>query len=174
MKKIKKVFFLCWVATFVFGFRSESNSQNVAAYTDYKGNLQVFDGGMYKQLEYLPVKDYKYGAAGVAYIDNKNDFKIYSNGATISMVNAADFQYDVTDYLIAFKVGNVLYAFDRGQKKTLCYYNSIMAVNDSLLAYFDDSKILSMLITMARLSTWKIPTSINLNRSRPVLTLLHG
>lgn len=140
MKKNKKLFFLCWVATFVFGFRSESNSQNVAAYTDYKGNLQVFDGGMYKQLEYLPVKDYKYGAAGVAYIDNKNDFKIYSNGATISMVNAADFQYDVTDYLIAFKVGNVLYAFDRGQKKTLCYYNSIMAVNDSLLAYFDDSK----------------------------------
>ena len=129
------------ILIFMSFFHSKTSGQNLAAYTDYRGNLQVFDGGLYRQLEYLPVKDYKYsGGGGVAYIDNKNDFKIYSNGATISMVNAADFQYDVTDYLITFKVGNVLYAFDRGQKKTLCYYNSIMAVNDSVIAYFDDSK----------------------------------
>lgn len=115
-------------------------AQNVAAYTDYKGNLQVFDGGIFRQLEYLPVTDYKYGGTSVAYIDNKNDFRVYSNGATITMLNAADFSYYVTNYLISFRVGNVLYAFDKGAKRTLCYYTSILAVNDSVLAYFDDSK----------------------------------
>ena len=119
---------------------SDLFAQNVAAYADYKGNLQVFDGGLFRELEYLPVKSYKYAGNTVAYIDNKNDFRIYSNGSTITMVNAADFSYNVTDYLVSFKVGDVLYAFDRGEKKTLCYYNTIYTVNDSVLAFFDDSK----------------------------------
>ncbi len=121
-------------------FYSKSSGQNIAAYTDYKGNLQVFDGGMYRQLEYLPVKDYKFGGSSVAYIDNKNDFKIYTNGTTINLLNAADFLYIVTDYLIPFKVGGVLYVFDRGEKRTLTYYSNLMGANDSLLAYFDFAK----------------------------------
>lgn len=117
-----------------------TSGQNLAAYTDYRGNLQVFDGGLFRQLEYLPVRDYKYGGTAVAYVDNKNDFRIYSNGVTSTMLNAADFSYTVTDYLISFNVGRVLYTFDRGEKRTLCYYNSLTAINDSILAFFDDSK----------------------------------
>lgn len=115
-------------------------AQNLAAYPDYRGNLQVFDDGVFRELEYLPVRNYKYAGNSVAYIDNKNDFRVYSNGATITMVNAADFTYNVTDYLISFKVGDVLYAFDKGEKRTLCYYNTMYAINDSILAFFDDSK----------------------------------
>ncbi|HQV99495.1 MAG TPA: hypothetical protein PLZ91_04170 [Bacteroidia bacterium] len=121
-------------------FGGEVNAQNVAAYPDNRGNLQVFDGGLFRELEYLPVRNYKYAGNSVAYIDNKNDFRIYSNGSTITMLNAADFSYNVTDYLISFKVGQVLYAFDKGEKRTLCYYNSMYAVNDSILAFFDDSR----------------------------------
>jgi hypothetical protein len=121
-------------------FSLRSGAQNLAAFTDYRGNLQVFEGGLTRQLEYLPVKSYKYGGNVVAYIDNKNDFKVYYDGQSINLLNAADFSYNVTNYLVSFKVGNVLYAFDNGAKKTLCYYNSISVVNDSILAYFDDSK----------------------------------
>ena len=132
--------FFAALVVFIIGFTFHSSAQNIAAYTDYRGYLNVFDNGQYRQLEYLPVSSYKYGGSGVAYVDNKNDFRVYANGQTISMLNAADFSYYVTDNLIAFKVGAVLYAFDRGEKKTLCYYTTIMTVNDSVLAYFDDSR----------------------------------
>ena len=125
---------------FLFLFLNNSKAQDITAYTDYRGNLQVFDRGIYRQLEFIKVSNYKIGGNSVAYVDNKNDFKIYYDGQTFPLVNAADFSYYVTDYLTAFRVGNVLYAFDKGEKKTLCYYTSILLVNDSLLAFFDESK----------------------------------
>ncbi len=129
------LFFLIAICTVKATF-----SQDLSAYTDYRGNLQVFDKGLYRQIEYLPVKSYKIGGNSVAFIDNKNDFKIYYDGQTFPLVNAADFSYFVTDNITAFRVGQVLYAFDKGEKKTLCYYDSIMVVNDSVLVYFDESQ----------------------------------
>lgn len=115
-------------------------AQNISAYTDYRGYLQAFDDGMFNQLEYMPVNSYKFGRSVIAYVDNKNDFKIYYKGKSTYQLNAADFQYQVSDYLVAYKVGSVLYVFDSGEKKLLSYYNSIVVLDDSLLAYFDDSK----------------------------------
>ncbi len=137
---LRKKYYCLIFFSFLFVFFNNCKSQDVTAYTDYRGNLQVFDRGLFRQIEYIKVANYKIGGNTVAYIDNKNDFKIYYDGQTFPMVNAADFSYFVTDYLTAFRVGNVLYAFDKGEKKTLCYYTSILIVNDSLLAYFDDAQ----------------------------------
>lgn len=136
----RKKHFFYLVLLLLFLFINNCKSQDITAYTDYRGRLQVFDRGLLRQIEYLKVTNYKIGGNTVAYIDNKNDFKIYYDGQTFPLVNAADFSYFMTDYLTAFRVGNVLYAFDKGEKKTLCYYTSILIVNDSLLAYFDDSQ----------------------------------
>ncbi len=95
---------------------------------------------MFYQLEYLPVKSYKFSRTSIAYIDNRSDFKIYYKGKSIYQLNAVDFSYNVSDYLVAYKVGSVLYVFDRGEKKILTYYNSQVVLSDSLLAFFDDSK----------------------------------
>jgi hypothetical protein len=113
----------------------------VTAYTDYRGNLQVFDRGLLREIEYLPVKNYKIGGNCIAYIDNKSDFNIYYDGHKIPMLNAVDFRYYVSDNLVVFKVGDVLYTFDQGEKKTLCYYTSktMMTFNDSVIAYYDDA-----------------------------------
>ena len=116
------------------------SAQNMSAYTDYRGYLQGFDNGMIKQLEYMPVKSYKISKGVIAYVDNRNDFKVYYNGKSIYQLNAADFSYEVSDYLVAYRVGRVLYVFDRGEKKLLSYYNSLVTLNDSILSYFDDSK----------------------------------
>ena len=123
-----------------YALTSDLSAQDLTAYSDYRDYLYVFDRGMYKQVEYLPVKSYKVGGQTVAYIDNKNDFKIYYDGQSINLLNAADFSYYMTNYLTSFLVGNVLYVFDRGEKKTLCYYTAIMTVNDSVLVWFDDSQ----------------------------------
>ncbi len=114
-------------------------AQDVTAFPDNRNNLQVFDRGLSKQLEYLPVKSYKIGGNSIAYIDNKNDFKIYYDGQTIQLLNAADFYYEVTNNLTIFSVGAVLYVFDKGEKKTLCYYTGYTSANDSILAYYDIS-----------------------------------
>lgn len=137
----KTTFIQTLILTFIISlnYSLSLHAQNISAYTDYRGYLQAFDNGMFKQLEYLPPKSYKFGASSVAYIDNRSDFKIYYKGQTYPQINAADFSYFMTDYLVAFKVGSVLYIFDDGNRKTLSYYNSIVAVNDSVMAYFDDS-----------------------------------
>lgn len=127
------------IVSFFFLATTSVSSQNLTAYTDYRGYLQSFDNGVFRQLEYLPVKSYKTGGSSIAYIDTKNDFKIYYQGQVYPQVNAADFSYFMTDYLVAYKVGSVLYVFDNGVRKTLSYYNSIVTVNDSVMAYFDDS-----------------------------------
>lgn len=115
-------------------------AQEVTAYMDFQGKLQVFDRGFLRQAEYLPVKSYKIGGNTIAYVDHKNDFTVFYDGQKIPLVNAADFSYSVTNNITAFKVGNVLYAFDKGEKKTLSYYNSIFAVNDSVLVFFDEAE----------------------------------
>src|SRR4051812_29916326 len=85
--------------------------QEITAYTDNRDNLQVFDRELFRQIEYLPVNSYKIGGNAIAYIDNKNDFKIYYDGQSINLLNAADFSYQVTNNLIAFRVGAVQYVF---------------------------------------------------------------
>ncbi len=136
MKKFSCLVFLLFICIHEF----QLSAQDVTAYTDYKGNLQVFDKGLLREIEYLPVSSYKVGGNAIAYIDHKNDFNIYYDGQKFPLLNAAQFSYFVTDNLVAFKVGSVLYAFDKGEKKTLCYYTSIFAVNDSILVFFDDSQ----------------------------------
>src|SRR3954465_7441467 len=113
-----------------------ADAQDLTAYTDNRDNLQVFDRGLSRQLEYLPVANYKIGGNSIAYIDNKNDFKIYYDGQSHKIMNAADFWYTVTNNITAFRVGSVLYAFDKGEKKTLTYFASIVTVDDSVMAFF--------------------------------------
>ena len=120
-------------------------SQELTGYLDYRGYLYAFDRGFSRQIEYIKPLSYKIGGNSIAYIDSKNDFKIYYDGQTFPLVNAADFGYYVSDNLTAFSVGSlltgaVLYAFDEGQKKTLCYYATYLNLNDSLLVYYDDSQ----------------------------------
>src|SRR3954470_10144771 len=86
-------------------------AQEITATTDNRDYLSVFDRGLTHQLEYLPVKSYKIGGNSIAYIDHKTDFKIYYDGQTFQLMNAADFWYGMTNNLTAFKVGDVLYVF---------------------------------------------------------------
>lgn len=115
-------------------------AQDLTAFTDYRQNLQVFDSGLFTKMEYLPCKSYKIGAKVIAVVDHKSDFRIYNNGKATTLLNAADFSYFTTDFLTVFKVGNVLYVYDEGEKKILSYYNTQFVLSDSLLAYFDDAR----------------------------------
>jgi hypothetical protein len=88
-----------------------AQAQNIAAYLDYRSYFHVFDNGVFQQLEYLPVKSYQVGGAAVPYIDNTSEFQIYYNGQKYHQTYASDLTYYVSDYLVAFKVGQVLSVF---------------------------------------------------------------
>jgi hypothetical protein len=132
---VKKLFTLLFAA---FSFVS-SNSQNLAAYSDYRNYFNVFDNGVFQQLEYLPVKSYKVGGIAVAYVDNTNEFQIYHKGRKYHQTYASDFMYSVSNYLVAYKIGNVLSVFENGIARKVTYYCSQFYLDDSLVVYFDDS-----------------------------------
>ncbi len=134
-------FHLTWIAFILFVLLSQTSfSQGTAAYTDYRGAFQVFDRGIYQQLEYLPVKSFKAGGNSVAYIDNTGEFQIYYNGRKYHQLYASDlFSYYSSNYLTAYNVGSVLYVFENGKSQKVSFYCKQFYVGDSLVAYFDDS-----------------------------------
>jgi hypothetical protein len=116
-----------------------AKSQNLAAYSDYRGYFNVFDNGVYQQLEYNPVKSFKAGGVAIPYIDNTNELQIYYKGQKYHQTYASNLTYAVSDYLVAYKVGDVLTVFEKGISKKVTYYCKQYYLDDSLIIYFDDS-----------------------------------
>jgi len=133
---MRKIFYSLFLFLFPF---TGLHAQNLGAYLDTRNYFQVFDNGMYRQLEYLPVKSFKVGGAAIAYVDNTNEFRIFADEQKFDQTFAGDFDYFVTDYLVAYRIGSVIYVFDKQRSRSLSYYCSIYAVNDSLLGFFDES-----------------------------------
>jgi hypothetical protein len=135
-----KHFFMKQFFFIVFLFSSfQSWSQNLSAYNDYRNYFQAFDNGEFRQLEYMPVKSFKTGGHGIAYIDNTNEFRIYADQQKFDITYGGTLSYFTTDYLIAYRVGKVLSVFENQHAQNLSYYCSIYAINDSLLGFFDES-----------------------------------
>jgi hypothetical protein len=120
-------------------FSISSNSQDLSAYHDYRNYFYAFDKGEFRQLEYQPVKSFQIGGSSVAYIDNTNEFRIYSEGQKFHITYGGTLNYYMTDYLVAYRVGNVLSVFQNQHFQNLSYYCSIFAINDSVIGYFDGS-----------------------------------
>lgn len=120
-------------------------SQQMVVYSDYLGNVQLFDGGRFEEIEHMPLKTYKIGNSSIAYEDNANNFKIYYNHYAFSI---ADFvtKYHVTDNLIAYNLNSQLKVFDNGSNKTLSVQaDDNYKVGDDLVAFYDKlSKIFSV------------------------------
>ncbi len=116
-----------------------SFSQNLSAFNDYRNYFQAFDNGEFRQVDYLLVKSFKVGGAAIAYVDNANEFRIYADEQKFDVTYGGTLSYFATDYLIAYRVGNVLSVFEKQHARNLSYYCSIYALNDSLIGFFDES-----------------------------------
>ena len=95
---------------------SKSFAQNIAAFSDYQKSFYVFDDGKMRQLEYQPVISYQVGDKCIGYETNGRNLKVYYNHIDYdlgSMVN----EYIVTKNLVSYRIGQQLYAFEKGNKK---------------------------------------------------------
>ena len=116
------------------------HAQHVSAYSDNRKYFYAFDNGTYVQLEYLPVKSYRISGNHIAYVDNTNEFKIYSDGQVLKQnIYAADFVYGSTYNLVPFKLGKALYAFDNGRRHALSYYTQAFVAGDSVVAFTEET-----------------------------------
>jgi len=117
-----------------------SKAQGIAAYSDYRDAFIVFDRGVFQQLEYMKVRNFKPGGNTLAYVDNTGEFQIYYNGRKYHQLYSTDmFSYFNTNYLVAYKVAQVLYVFEKGKSQVVSYYCNEYYVGDSIMAYYDET-----------------------------------
>ncbi len=121
------------------GLFLKSYGQYLGAFQDFRGNLQAFDNGFIRQLEYLPTKSFKIGGNTIAYVDNIGNFKVdFKKETTLLAVTKPD-EYTVTDNLVTYKIAGSLQVFDRGKPTTLAGYSRQSSTNDSIVAFLDEN-----------------------------------
>ena len=112
-------------------------SQGVAVYTGPDEQFYVFDSGSFTRLEYQPVQSYKIGYDQLVYLDNMGRLKWYKEGKSVIVEDYALTNFFVTDYLIAYLLGDQLIVLDEGKRKTLKYNKGLFMVGDSLISFYD-------------------------------------
>lgn len=128
---MKQLYILLFVLLFRPGY-----SQNITAYSNYRNYFYVFENGIRKEIDYLPVKTYKVGWDCIAYEDNSGTLKIYYKGEISEMFTSAS-DYLVTKHLALGKLNNQVKVFDNGNMMTLSKNAGSFTIADSLVAFHD-------------------------------------
>lgn len=87
-------------------------------------------------LEMQRITSYDAGDYIAPYIDGKGNFKIY-NGEKIELISLQTLNYKFSDYLVAWKIGDGIFSYDNGVKKTLTLFGGDFMVKDSLIVFQD-------------------------------------
>lgn len=132
MKKLLFLFFTLLGSSVVL------SQGGLAAYTDYLRRFYVFDHGKKTLLEEQQVKSFKVGGNCIAYIDYANNFKVYANGRVRTLEIGGVSNYQVTNYLAAYTMNNILKVYDNGRVKALTTALGDYAIGDSLIVYYDE------------------------------------
>ncbi|MFI5164356.1 MAG: hypothetical protein ACHQHP_03810 [Bacteroidia bacterium] len=121
-----------------FVLYSFSPAQNISAFLDYKNYFYVFDNGISKELEYLPVQWYKVGKNAVVYLNNSGDFKAYYNGDKYDLADAQPSDCRAADDFIVYFSNRILNIFDRGKIMVFSGWTSNYITGDSIVGCFDE------------------------------------
>jgi hypothetical protein len=115
-------------------------SQYLAAYSDYLKNFWVFEAGTFQKVEYLEIQNYQVGGILVAYIDHRDNLKIYRNGEVKTLMQGSPIKYTATDYLLGYSLYQQLNVYDNGYIKVLSTDCDGFIVRDSLIAWHNQMK----------------------------------
>jgi hypothetical protein len=133
---MKKIFFL-----FIILFTTSSAyNQYLAAYSNYLKHFWAFEAGSFQKLEHIPIKEYQVGGILIAYIDNKDNLKIYRNGTVETLMQGAPIKFTATDFLLGYSLYQQLNVYDNGKTKVLSTECSDYIVRDSLIGWHNQLK----------------------------------
>ncbi len=114
----------------------EALAQNVTAFLDHMDRLIVFDHGMFEQIEHRKPRSLHVGGNYLAYADEREDLKVYRDGRTQVVDQAAGIDPIVTDHLLGFSMMGILKVFD-GKSRVLSPNVGEYVVEDSLVVFQD-------------------------------------
>lgn len=108
----------------------------VAPFVDFSGYLNTFYKGNIRTLEFQRITNFSAGDNVLAYIDNRENFKIF-NGENVEQITVQQVKFNHSDNIVAWQIGNFLYGFENGIKKTLCTNTGDFIVKDSFIVFQD-------------------------------------
>ncbi|MBL1280497.1 MAG: hypothetical protein COA33_009505 [Fluviicola sp.] len=112
------------------------SAQNVVPMLDFNYFFKNFKDGFFQQIEIQRIEEFKAGDNLVAYVDFRGNLIVYDGVKKMSLANL-QVEYQVSDRLMTWKIGNTLNMWDNGQTKTLSFTNRNYWVKDNIIV-FDD------------------------------------
>jgi hypothetical protein len=132
---IKKIYAIIAFLIILF-LPSILKSQDLAAFSNFRDNFYVFDGGQFIKLEHLPVQNYKVSKWAVAYQKSNGSLIVYTNGQTHKMSEVVG-DYQLTESLMIYQYGGNLYVYDGVEKEKLSMDAPYYKANGEVVAFYD-------------------------------------
>lgn len=115
---------------------SFSWSQKVIPFVDFNNWFRTVSNGELGYIELQQIKSYKAGDNLVAYIDIKGNLRVY-DGVKRTDISNMNLDYQISDNLLAWNIGNTLSMWDDGKTRVLNYFGGDYIVKDNLVIYKD-------------------------------------
>ena len=112
------------------------SAQPVVPFVDFNNYFRVFENNNFQTIEFQPILSYQAGDEFVAYIDNRENLRIF-NGKERKDITNLNIKFSISDHLLAYNVGTTLNMWDSGKLRTLTYFVRDYVVKDSIIVYED-------------------------------------
>lgn len=129
MKKNATLLFLIALAGFAFA------QEGVGYYYDYYDHLYVFDHGKNIQVESNKCDSLMGGDDYMAYIDQRNDLRVYYDGYVNTLEEETPSAMIATAHCLVYKMQNRLMVVEKGVKKKLDNWVGDFSVGDSIIVW---------------------------------------
>lgn len=129
-------FFTC-ILVCMTAFGLQAAAQPLTAFVNMQNQLNVWDKGAIRKIDYLPPVALKIGRTAIPYLDNARNFKIYYGGGLRNINIGFTNDFWATDNLVAFRNAKSLNVFDKGVTKNLSGLCEQYFIGDSLVLFLD-------------------------------------
>ena len=126
---------LVLISSFFF-YSVFSVSQNIVPLVDFSRYFKNFQDGYFRQIEFQPISEFKYGDNLVAYVDFRGNLVVY-DGIKKNNISNIRVVYEVSDKLMIWKVGETLNMWDETGKRTLTFNVRNYWVKDDIIVFED-------------------------------------
>lgn len=113
-----------------------SMGQTVIPLIDFNNYFKSFKDGFFRQIEFQPIESFKAGDNVVGYMDVRGNLIVYDGEEKMNVANLK-VEYEVSDNLLIWKIGETLNLWDTGTKITLSYNTRNYWVKDNMVVFED-------------------------------------
>jgi len=113
-----------------------SLAQDVLPMLDFNRLMKSFENGFFRQVASQPVREFKAGDNVVGYVDFRTNLVVYDGGNPTTLANV-ETEFQVSDFLLTWKIATTLNLWDDGEQQTLTYRVGDYIVKDSLVVFQD-------------------------------------